>query len=218
MDTAKMRRFGLWGLLLATLYLVFEVSNEAQEETGAVSEPLRETRRQDVAVASEAASDSALAQRKWAEESSGDPFRVVQWYTPPKAKAPPPPAPVAPPLPFVYFGKMAEGEEPYAFLQKGKVVQVVKAGDELDKKYRVESITSNAVTFVYLPLNTVQVATLGTRGAARQRVEANAVTEADGDAETPAVGKKQAPATSVPPNLGDSAEAGDAGAGQSQEQ
>ena len=85
------------------------------------------------------------------------------------AAAPPPPAaPVAPPLPFVFVGMLEKGLEqrPQAFLAKGDTLLVVGAGDLLDNKsYRIETLSSQEIVMTYLPLDTRQ--TLPVAGGTR---------------------------------------------------
>jgi hypothetical protein len=69
---------------------------------------------------------------------------------------PPPPPPTAPSLPFSVVGgisgqQIAEGR-PVAFLKQREEVIVVRPGDEIDKIYRVETITPEKIEFTYLPL------------------------------------------------------------------
>lgn len=218
MKTATMRKYVIWGLLLATVYLAFDASRQ-QDESADLSAPVDVGRRTESrAAGGDAATASGLPKRKWQEESAGDPFRTMAWYTPPKIQPEPPPAPVAPPLPFVYFGKMAEGEQPYAFLQKGSAVQVVKPGDVLDNKYRVESVTSKAVTLIYLPLNTLQVAVLGAKPVLAQQADAIENLEAGEDAGQPADEKKTSRPSPMPTNNGEIPSTGVAEAGNTQEQ
>ena len=72
-------------------------------------------------------------------------------------EAPPPPLPpTAPSLPFAVVGgisgqQITEGH-PVAFLRLRDEVLVVRPGDEIDKIYRVESITLEKIEFTYLPL------------------------------------------------------------------
>lgn len=214
MDISLMRKSGLWVLLLATLYLVFDTSRQ-QDESNAVSEPVDvDNRQRNLASSIDGAPASGLPQRVWGEESASDPFRITAWYTAPRPRQEAPPPPVAPPLPFIYFGKMAEGEQPYAFLQNGRAVQVVKPGDVLDNKYRVESITSKAVTFVYLPLNATQVAVLGAKPAVMLQLEQNVKPVSAEDADT----VNEIKPLSMTPGNGDVQSTGVAETGNSQEQ
>lgn len=71
-----------------------------------------------------------------------------------------PPA-VAPALPFAVVGgisgqRIAEGQ-PVVFLRVRDDVLVVRPGDEIDKTYRVDSITTEKIEFTYLPLQQRQV-------------------------------------------------------------
>jgi hypothetical protein len=76
------------------------------------------------------------------------------------AKAPPEPAPVEPvgppPLPFAYVGKLADGKERYAVLSQGQQVFVVRAGDSLLGRYRVEAVKDDQVLLLNLEFRVVQ--------------------------------------------------------------
>ncbi len=75
--------------------------------------------------------------------------------------APPPPPPSAPPLPFVYLGKMVDGANTTVFLSSQQRNLAVKAGDTIDNVYRVEGIAGDSMTLTYLPLNAQQQLYLG---------------------------------------------------------
>ena len=64
------------------------------------------------------------------------------------------PAPVAPPLPYRFAGKVRRGSEEEVLLSRGELVFPIKAGDTLDGMYKVESIGSERIELVYLPLGT----------------------------------------------------------------
>jgi hypothetical protein len=88
------------------------------------------------------------------------------WYVappPPKPVAPPPPPPPeAPPLPFVYMGKMREGSKHLViFLVKGNQVYTVRVGDVIDDTYKAEGVSGGKLTLTYLPLNIQQTLTVG---------------------------------------------------------
>lgn len=75
----------------------------------------------------------------------------------PIAALPPQPAvaaPVAPPLPFTYTGKLIEDGAYTVFLAKQDKNLVVKMGEVLDQVWRVEDIKPPLMTFIYLPMNT----------------------------------------------------------------
>lgn len=83
-----------------------------------------------------------------------EPSPVVVAEAPPPP--PPPPPPTAPVLPFTVVGgisgqQIAEGR-PVVFLRQRDEVLVVRPGDEIDKTYRVETITLEKIEFTYLPL------------------------------------------------------------------
>lgn len=65
-------------------------------------------------------------------------------------------APVAPPLPFVFKGRMEDGGQTRVFLARQEAILVVKQGDTLDGAYRVDAITPGGVEFTYLPLKLKQ--------------------------------------------------------------
>ena len=101
-------------------------------------------------------------------------FAAVRWQ-PPAQSAPPPaplpvvakprPAPRPPPLPFRVLGRYRDREGTVVFLQSVRDNLVVRAGDLLARKYRVEGIDENALHLRYLPLDVVQQLELGdTRG------------------------------------------------------
>ena len=63
-------------------------------------------------------------------------------------------APVAPPVPYRFAGKVRKGSEEEVLISKGDAVFPVKAGDTLDGTYKVESISAERIDLVYLPLGT----------------------------------------------------------------
>jgi len=76
---------------------------------------------------------------------------------PPRPAAPAPaaaPVPVAPPVPYRFAGKVLKGSEVEVLISKGEFVFPVKAGDTLDGLYKVQSIVSDRIELVYLPLGT----------------------------------------------------------------
>lgn len=74
-----------------------------------------------------------------------------------------PVAPVAPPLPFSYMGKMIDEESGklVLYLSKGDVPYSVSVGDLIDGIYRVEGVSEAEVTLIYVPLNVKQVLIIG---------------------------------------------------------
>ena len=69
----------------------------------------------------------------------------------------------APPLPFVYVGKMKEqGSNGYmVFLERQNRVYAVRQGDAIDSNYRVDSIKAPLMTLTYLPMKTKQTLQIG---------------------------------------------------------
>ena len=65
------------------------------------------------------------------------------------------PAPKAPPLPFLYLGKLLEQDRVVAFVSLGTRTHLLRRGDVV-ADYRVVDITASEATFVYLPLNEQQ--------------------------------------------------------------
>jgi hypothetical protein len=75
----------------------------------------------------------------------------------PATAAPAAPAvPLAPPVPFRYLGKIVDGERTAVFLARNEEHFLAVPGATLAGQYRVEDITSTAITLVYLPLGTRQ--------------------------------------------------------------
>ena len=108
-------------------------------------------------------------------DPSSDPFGTRDFRPlPPKPKGlaaagttvalpppPPPPPPQAPPLPFMYMGRLAEDQSTTVFLTAGDRNLVVKPGDVIDNTYKVEQVTDSAVVLTYLPMNQRQTLAIG---------------------------------------------------------
>lgn len=88
-----------------------------------------------------------------------DPFRNKNWFIAP----PPPPLakPVAPPLPFLYLGKLIEDGEPRVFLNHQGKHLIAKVGDVINGTYSVEEIAGGRMTFLYQPLKEKQLLSIG---------------------------------------------------------
>ena len=69
-----------------------------------------------------------------------------------------PEKPVAPPLPFKYFGKLTENGKTEVFVMRGEDLLAVAPGEKLGE-YRVDAVSEASISFTYLPLKTKQ--TLG---------------------------------------------------------
>jgi hypothetical protein len=80
-----------------------------------------------------------------------------------EVEPPPPPPPQAPPLPFSYMGKLAEGNTTTVFLTTGDRNLVVRPGDVIDNNYRLEEVTDTTVVLTYLPLTVKQTIPIGAK-------------------------------------------------------
>jgi hypothetical protein len=80
---------------------------------------------------------------------------------PPAAKELPPPAPVAPPLPFTYLGKSLQDGRWEVYLARGSMTYIVHTQMVVDGAYRVDAITPPVLSLTYLPLNQVQQLNIG---------------------------------------------------------
>ncbi len=99
---------------------------------------------------------SAFAREKFPEDGT-DLFPARSWRpASPSAEAVTPAAPVAPPLPYVYTGRMEEQGHTVLFLSRQQRVLLVREGETLDGTYRVDRITPWSVEFTYLPLKQKQ--------------------------------------------------------------
>lgn len=104
--------------------------------------------------------------RPQAGQSVKDVFAAHSWHVPPPPPPPPPqmqpPLPAsAPPLPFVYLGKMVDQGGVTVFVAKQDSNYAVKAGDVLDGSYRVDAIAGSLMTLTYLPLDMKQTMHIG---------------------------------------------------------
>jgi hypothetical protein len=95
-----------------------------------------------------------------------DAFATRDWTPPPppapKWEPPPPlPAPVAPPLPFRYLGKLQESGHLVVFLSSNTRPVLIRGGEVLDQQWRVEEISSRMVRFTYIPLAQTATLTIG---------------------------------------------------------
>jgi len=160
-----------WTVLIALFGLTLSAAAWVSQEDEA-AEPVRAARpapAQNVAPLvkdkTEAATDLKLnkLQRELKdEEAAADLFEAKSWYVPPPPpKLLPPPPPSAPPLPFVYMGKLIEDGQLTVFLTKQELNYVVKAGDTIDGMYKVEAVSPLIMTLVYLPLNIKQTLMIG---------------------------------------------------------
>ena len=121
--------------------------------------------------ASEKTSNEKLAalRKPMSLESRNNPFAASSWLPPappPVQAAPePPPPPTAPPVPYVYLGKLDGSTlKPRVFLSSGDQLVIVSQGEVVDGQYRVESISDADIVLMYLPLNQRQVISMQSEG------------------------------------------------------
>jgi hypothetical protein len=102
-------------------------------------------------------------------ESRSNPFAVSSWLPPPppvvQAPPEPPPPPTAPPMPYVYLGKLdGSTAKPRIFLRNGDQLLIVSQGEVVDGQYKVESVSDVDIVLTYLPLNQRQVISMQSEG------------------------------------------------------
>jgi hypothetical protein len=74
-----------------------------------------------------------------------------------KSKLLPPPAPVAPPVPFLYMGKIEDSPQgTLVFLMGNNKMYSVALGGKVDNFWRLDSEDGQKLTLTYLPLNLSQ--------------------------------------------------------------
>ena len=66
-----------------------------------------------------------------------------------------PAAPVAPPLPFRYFGRLTENGKTEVFVMRGDDLLTLVPGQTIGD-YRVDQVADAAISFTYLPMKTKQ--------------------------------------------------------------
>lgn len=96
---------------------------------------------------------------------ASDPFKVTAFLPPPQQTqaAPPalsraPPAPVAPPFPYVYFGRFTDGAgQVSTFLELEGELLAIQPGQLLPGEYRIDDVSQQQMSITYLPLNETTV-------------------------------------------------------------
>lgn len=103
--------------------------------------------------------DLARLQRPAATVPQNDPFARNFGQPKPaqvsKAPAVEKQAPVAPPLPFQYFGRLTENGRTEVFVMRGEELIALAAGQTVGD-YRVEQVAEASISFTYLPLKMKQ--------------------------------------------------------------
>jgi hypothetical protein len=70
-------------------------------------------------------------------------------------------APVAPPVPYAFMGRLEAAEGHMVWLDGGQGLLSARRGDVLGGTWRVESIDDDAIRFQYLPLDLPQLLPIG---------------------------------------------------------
>jgi len=146
---------------------------------------------------------AALPQRAPIGAQRGELFGSKTW-TPPVAAASAPPSPpaepVAPPNPYKVAGTLVQAGAKRVYLVKGDRVYEAKQGDDLDEGYRVDSIATDHVVLLYVPLGKKEelaiASTLGADIALASTAPAPAA--APGAPPAPAPAPAVAPGSSAP--------------------
>ena len=163
----KHRRWLLGGALLLTVAAAASVNKQNDQDNGVIladKTKARVQKRLPEDLASPEPSAEILVdklKRPALPEKARDMFAAKSWYVPPpESKIRP--APVAPPLPFTFIGKMLEdGKSSTVFLERQNRIFLVREGDAIDTNYRVDTIKAPVMTLTYLPLDIKQTVQIG---------------------------------------------------------
>lgn len=165
--SSKNRRWLLIAGLSITLVAVASINNhessdEAVVQVSSSKNRANQMRPEQVATGGESNGiPLANLKRPAMPEKIRDMFASQSWYVPPPQTRTIV-VPVAPPLPFVYIGKMKDGESNMVvFLEKQNRTYAAKVGDAIDKNYRVDAIQAPVMTLTYLPLDIKQTMQIG---------------------------------------------------------
>ena len=85
---------------------------------------------------------------------SNDPFKRMEGEKPAAAKTVAE-KPVAPALPFQYFGRLTENGKTEVYVMHGEALVAIEKGKTIGE-YRVDQIAESSISFTYLPLKTKQ--------------------------------------------------------------
>jgi hypothetical protein len=177
----KQRSWLLGAALLLTVAATAAVNNQDEGSTGAVHReiskskesvplevsPLEPNKGKEHLVPPEMTSAILLVdqlKRPAFPDRVKDMFPSKSWYVAPPPskiveKAPPP---TAPPFAYQYIGKMVEeGNLSAVFLENKGRIFIVRMGDTIDGKYRVDAIAPPVMKLTYLPLDIKQTVQIG---------------------------------------------------------
>ena len=149
---------------LATLVLVLAGRGGKEPALAAHAEPKGASTQHPARVARSEAFER-LPRRRAIGEQRGELFATRSWAPPPP---PPPPASAQaeaapPPNPYRFAGTVVHDGKFRAFVADGDRVFEAREGEELERGYRVESVSREAIVLSYIPLGTrhqIEVSTL----------------------------------------------------------
>ncbi len=104
--------------------------------------------------------DLAMLERPAADEGArADPFASRSFAgarIPGPAQKAAAALPVAPPLPFQYFGKLTENGKTEVYVMRGEELISIARGQSIGAEYRIDQVSESRIEFTYLPLNMQQ--------------------------------------------------------------
>lgn len=115
------------------------------------------------------ASGDAMDSKEWMRDplvaTDADPFKPVSFLPPPpkviEAVPTSTPKPVAPPLPYRYFGRMADVEgKVLTYLTRDREMIPIQENQVLDNVYHIDSVTDSQIVMTYIPLDEKSVITI----------------------------------------------------------
>lgn len=140
-------------------------ANQANETHGrSMSTSLTTMNKAGPAIANLINREALLGEHDLSEKQSDSFFNSQTWTTPPAPIKMTPQitqSPVAPPIPYSVLGKKWEDGIWEVFLSRNEQTYIVREKTILDDLYRIESIQPPTLTLTYLPLNQIQVLTIG---------------------------------------------------------
>jgi hypothetical protein len=189
-NASQQRKWVLGIALLLTLACVFLVEDSQEETTSSSKSKVSQ-----VIEKSSSPSNTDLDDLPLLPDLSGknlfthdqslksqDIFKAKTWYLPPPPKPVEvqieKPAPVAPPVPFFYVGKLEDSlQGKQIFLTANNKIMSVWIGKNVDPVWRLDKEDANTLTFTYIPLGLVKVLSK----AMRQPAIKNLVNESNPD-------------------------------------
>jgi hypothetical protein len=169
----RQRWMMLGGLLIVTVSAAAWVSDEKRVAADDVAEVVTPAPRRAMIVRAPTETlDLDKLRKRNLSPGAGDPFAIRKQNKPPAPRAPvvvaappPPPAPApttsAPPLPFVYMGKLIDETRLTIFLVTGDRNLLVREGETLESVYHLDRVTESHLLFTHLPTGIQQIMQIG---------------------------------------------------------